>query len=108
MSPQFRDIIQNHLTSYIAPRTRTDGGYASGGSDALPPMTPAEFAAILLDEAKAFKLNKWDIGAIEQADLIDIAVNRVYTASYSDWTRLPVATDAPQAVVDWWKSQQAA
>jgi len=106
MNPQFRDIAQQHLTSYIAPRTRTDGGYASGGSDALPPMSPVEFAEILLDETKSFKPNKWDLESIEQANLIDLAV-RVYTTVYSDWARLPVATDAPQAVVDWWKSQQA-
>lgn len=97
-NPQFRNIVQQYLTAYIAPRTRTDGGFAGN----TPPPTPQDFRERLNQEAANFHFNSWDLDSLEAITLLDQA-STIYMNAYGQWSMHPLAGDAPSAVVDWQK-----
>lgn len=101
MSPQFRSIVQNYLTSYIQPRTRTDGGFAGD----TPPPSPEVFQTRLEEEEKAFGKNAWDLDHIENLSLINLAV-ATYSVSTWAWLTKPLAGDAPAEVQTWYQENQ--
>jgi hypothetical protein len=104
MDPQFRSIVQQYLTSYIAPSTATAGSGREGGfSGNTPPITPTVFNERLRQETVAFKPNGWMLDAQEQEDLLALA-DKIYSSYYADWTTIPLAGDAPPEVVAWQKA----
>ena len=99
---QFRAIVQQYLNDYIAPATSPAGSGREGGFVGNePPVTPAVFHQRLSDEAKPYQPNGWSLDTAEAADLVALA-DKVYLSYYSDWAHIPLAGDAPPAVVAWW------
>jgi hypothetical protein len=101
MSPQLRGIVQNDLTSRIAPSTAPAGSGREGGFVGNePPISPAEFVAVLRQEVSPFKPNGWELDSVEVEDLIAIA-QHIYTNYWVGWVTVPLAQDAPLSVVQW-------
>lgn len=96
MNPQFRDIVQNHLTTAIKPNTRTDGGYARD----TPPPSLDVFMERINGDIASMRANKWELDFIEQINLLDMA-SRIYSFALADWIRIPLSGDAPAEVVAW-------
>jgi hypothetical protein len=104
MNTQFRNIVQQYLTSYIAPSTAPAGSGREGGyvgNDA--PITPDVFLGRLREETNAFKANFWELDAVEMADLLAKADHIYRDQAYANWASIPLAGDAPPAVVAWQK-----
>jgi hypothetical protein len=101
MTPEFRNIVQNMLTSYIRPRTRTDGGFAGD----TPPPSVAVFTSRLRESAASFKFNSWDLDSVDAETLINLAIT-IYSSATNDWLSKPLAGDAPSEVIAWHKGAQ--
>lgn len=104
---QFKSTLQGQLDGLIAPRMRTDGGFASGGVDAPPPISPDQAVAGFNELLAALgnKANAWSLDRAAAQRLVDDA-GSIYLSVHTGWVVKDLATDAPPQIVAWQKAER--
>lgn len=114
MDPQFKIYAQQQLDAEVGAQTIygqwVNGFYQSSGRDGgftgnVPPKTPTQFHDVVAAETAQFKPDSWSLDEPEALAIL-AETDKLYVKAYAKWGQVPLAGDAPPAVVAWWNSVQ--